>query len=231
MNEIDWFNCCDPRAMLEFLLARGEASSRKLRLFGCACSRRLWHLLQDRRCQEVMEVIEQYADGGASEEGFHRMPETAQTVWYQAYGDGAISDASTDAYATLFCATNSDPGEAAVEASRVACEAATREGDAVLEKAGQASVLRDLFGPLPFRMVHINPVWLTLSGGTVVKLARVAYEEREMPSGHLDRTRLAVLADGLEEAGCDQADLLDHLRGPGPCVRGCWALDLLLAKE
>ena len=47
----------------------------------------------------------------------------------------------------------------------------------------------------------------------------------------LDPDRLAVLADALEEAGCDNADLLSHLRGPGPHVRGCWALDLLLGKE
>ena len=35
----------------------------------------------------------------------------------------------------------------------------------------------------------------------------------------------------MEEAGCDEADLLAHLRGPGPHVRGCWAVDLLLGKS
>jgi hypothetical protein len=39
------------------------------------------------------------------------------------------------------------------------------------------------------------------------------------------------LADALEEAGCDSADLLGHLRGPGPHVRGCWAVDLILGKS
>ena len=46
----------------------------------------------------------------------------------------------------------------------------------------------------------------------------------------LDAGRLAVLADMLEEAGCSDADLLNHLRGPGPHVRGCWVLDLLLGR-
>jgi hypothetical protein len=46
----------------------------------------------------------------------------------------------------------------------------------------------------------------------------------------LDTVRLAVLADALEEAGCADPDLLGHLRGPGPHVRGCWAVDLLLGK-
>jgi hypothetical protein len=46
----------------------------------------------------------------------------------------------------------------------------------------------------------------------------------------LDTVRLAVLADALEEAGCADADLLVHLRGPGPHARGCWVLELLLGK-
>jgi hypothetical protein len=43
--------------------------------------------------------------------------------------------------------------------------------------------------------------------------------------------RLPVLADALEEAGCTISDILDHCRGPGPHVRGCWVVDLLLGKE
>jgi hypothetical protein len=57
------------------------------------------------------------------------------------------------------------------------------------------------------------------------------YEERQMPAGTLDNARLAVLADALEEAGCSDADLIGHLRGPGPHVRGCWPVDLCLGKS
>lgn len=56
-------------------------------------------------------------------------------------------------------------------------------------------------------------------------------EARKQPSGLLDPVRLAVLADALEDAGCTDAGVLDHLRGPGPHVRGCWALDLPLGRE
>jgi hypothetical protein len=49
-------------------------------------------------------------------------------------------------------------------------------------------------------------------------------------AGHLDAARLAVLADMLEEAGCPDPPLLGHLRGPGPHVRGCFALDAILGK-
>jgi hypothetical protein len=52
-----------------------------------------------------------------------------------------------------------------------------------------------------------------------------------MPVGHLHADRLAVLADALEDAGCTDAEVTEHLRSPGPHVRGCWALDLVLAME
>ena len=58
---------------------------------------------------------------------------------------------------------------------------------------------------------------------TAVTLARSIYAERAFD-------RLPILADALEDAGCDAADLLAHCRGDGPHVRGCWAVDLVLGK-
>jgi predicted component of type VI protein secretion system len=78
-------------------------------------------------------------------------------------------------------------------------------------------------------LFFLDPAWLSWHDGAVVKLAQAAYDQRP-PSGDLDRARLAVLADALEEAGCPVKDMLDHLRGPVPHVRGCWAVDLLLGK-
>jgi hypothetical protein len=94
-----------------------------------------------------------------------------------------------------------------------------------------ASLLRDLFGPLPFRSVTISPSVRTWNGGAARRLAEVAYVERDLPSGHLDTARLAVLADALEEAGVTDAEVLGHLRLAGPHVRGCWPLALLLGKS
>jgi hypothetical protein len=91
----------------------------------------------------------------------------------------------------------------------------------------RCAVLRCIIGN-PFRPVSLDPAWRT---PTVISLANAAYEERILPSGKLDPDRLAVLADALEEAGCDSADILAHLRGPGPHIRGCWVIDLLLGKE
>jgi hypothetical protein len=45
-----------------------------------------------------------------------------------------------------------------------------------------------------------------------------------------DGRAFVLLADALEDAGCTDAELLGHLRGPGPHVRGCWGVDLILAR-
>ncbi len=85
----------------------------------------------------------------------------------------------------------------------------------------KCSILRDIFGPLPFRPIVLDPSWLTPA---VVNLARTIYEERTF-------VLLPILADALEEAGCDNADILQHCRGPGPHTRGCWPLGLLIGKN
>jgi hypothetical protein len=52
-----------------------------------------------------------------------------------------------------------------------------------------------------------------------------------LPGGELDASQLALVADALEDAGCTDAEILGHLRSPGPHVRGCWAQDLVLSKS
>jgi hypothetical protein len=86
----------------------------------------------------------------------------------------------------------------------------------------QTVILHEIFGN-PFRLIHIDPALLAWQDGTVVKLAQAIYDERRFQD-------MTILADALEEAGCDNADVLSHSRGPGPHVRGCWTLDLLTGK-
>lgn len=95
------------------------------------------------------------------------------------------------------------------------------------EQFAQHRLLHCIFGN-PFRPLTINPIWLT---PTMTNLAAAAYEERSLPSGQLDTARLAVLAAALEETGCQDAAILDHLRSDGPHVRGCWPVDLILGKS
>jgi hypothetical protein len=120
---------------------------------------------------------------------------------------------------------------AGAEAAEEAAGAAARAAGAA-EGQAQAALLRDIFGPLPFRpLTPLSPSLLAWNDGLVVRLARSAYEGRILPSGHLELERLAVLADAFEEAGCAEPDLLAHLRGSGPHVRGCWAVDAVLGKS
>ena len=85
-------------------------------------------------------------------------------------------------------------------------------------------LLRDIFGPLPFRPVAVAPDWLQWNHGTVPAVARHVYEDRAFHD-------LPILADALEDAGCTDSDILGHCRGAGPHVRGCWVADLLLGYQ
>jgi hypothetical protein len=90
----------------------------------------------------------------------------------------------------------------------------------VAGRADHCSLLREIFGN-PFHPVTLDPAWRTPA---VMQLARSLYEERRFED-------VPVLADALEEAGCTNAEILDHCRSGGDHVRGCWLLDLLLGKE
>ena len=98
-----------------------------------------------------------------------------------------------------------------------------------MDRLTQAALVRCLFGN-PFWPSGMSPLWLAWNDGTVPRLASKSYDSRSLPTGHLDEERLTVLADALEEAGCTDDAILSHLRGPGPHVRGCWALDTVLGK-
>jgi hypothetical protein len=91
------------------------------------------------------------------------------------------------------------------------------------EGAAQARLLRCIFGN-PFRLVKLDPTWVVWNSGTISALAQAIYEERTFDW-------MPLLGDALEDAGCTDATILDHCRGPGPHARGCWVVDLLLGKK
>src|SRR5262249_50843370 len=104
---------------------------------------------------------------------------------------------------------------AAAEASR--CSAAA--GNLTRERRGQERLIRCVFGT-PFRPVTADPGWLT---STVLALAGQMYEGREFSA-------MPILADALQDAGCEDEGLLTHCRGEDVHVRGCWVVDLLLGQ-
>jgi hypothetical protein len=190
--------------MLEYL--SGKASERKHRLFAIACVRRLWHLLVDPRSRDAVEVAARYAEGSATEEALRAAHVAAgQVRWVGTAAQGLAARAAEHVASAV---------------PWVACGASMAAAAMREERAWQCTILRDVVGN-PFRPAAFDPRWRTADA---VGLARGTYDE-----GAFDR--LPILADALEDAGCTDPDLLGHLRAPGPHVRGCWALDLILGKE
>ena len=222
-DEAWWATCGEPDAMLDHLLKQDEVSWTKVRLWACACLRRIWPHLTWEPARRAVEVVERFADGLVDQRTVENTANAAEKV---RKGDRQANRAASR-LARLCCPARrfppADVSDAAVDT--VVGEAESPEAKAA-ERKEQADLLRDIFGS-PFRPVVVEPTWLPRP---VVALARAAYEERDLPGGHLDPAQLAVLADALEEVGCDHADLLSHLRRPGPHVRGCHAVDLLLGR-
>jgi hypothetical protein len=209
MTEDQWRTSTDPAAMLAYL--HGRVTERKLRLFACACVRRHWEALTDPRSQRAIEVAERYAEGLATE-----------VERFDAWDDAsAVGDESRLVLATVHAIESDDVyafGDVVGSVVRLTVSRAV-EG---AEQAAQCALLRCLFGPRPFaRPPRVPDAVRAWDDRTVPRLARTLYEEYAFD-------HLGVLADALEEAGHADGDLLEHLRGPGPHARGCFALDSCL---
>jgi hypothetical protein len=212
MTEAEWLACTDPIPMLEFL--RGKASNRKLRLFIADGVKTLGAIFG--KDQEVLsEMHEQVAEGQATEEDLERfllrgMPE----LWEHRAPGGNLPSVWELARMVVRDRFKLAPLERS--------EVVTAESRSA-ENADMCGVLRCIFGSL-FRPVTLDPGILRWNGGTIPRIARAIYEGGNFGD-------LPILADALEEAGCTSADILSHCRAPGPHVRGCWVVDLLLGKS
>jgi hypothetical protein len=218
MTEREWLESNDPVPMSEFL--RRKKSRRKQRLFACACCRMVWEEIP-LAWRQAVEVSEGYADDMMSKDQLLKAVTAAVSPWtavsYAAQAAVFACDTTHSSHLVTRCAARS---------------VASKEGGlwdpGILSR--EASLLRDVFTPFG-RTRAINPAWLSRNGSTVRKLAQGIYSERDLPEGTLDVSRLRILADALEEAGCADQAILFHLRGPGPHVRGCWVVDLVLDKK
>jgi hypothetical protein len=216
MTEAEWLTCADPQPMLEYV--RGKASERKLRLFACACARLVWDRLPADLLRESVETAEKYADGLVTDAERHRYVELTNNLATEAvlrtYGEPSADDSALSAarHAITPGYRFRDPAEGF---SFTSSQWPTRRY--------HPGLLRDIFGPLPFRPVAINPRWLKWNYGTVPAVARRIYEERAFHD-------MPILADALEDAGYVNQEFLAHCRTGGPHVPGCWVVDLLLGK-
>ena len=206
MTEAEWLACAEPQTILDHL--RGRATDRKLRLFACACCRLRWESLTDPASRAAVTVAEKYADGEAPPQELKMVRRAAYTQWR---------------FPNPMAAWHAADARARDGACAAAESVAPRHG-AGRDECGmrlQCDFLRCIFGN-PFRPVTFSPDWRT---STAVTLARQMYDAR-------DFSAMPILADALQDAGCDNDESLAHCRDPkGVHVRGCWVCDLALGKE
>ena len=234
MNEIEWLKGADPAPMLKF----GPSADRRrtARLFSCACCRRLWPLLPEESRASVA-VAEHFAGGlcsraelQAAHEGANAVVLALPNVWtYEETQFRDATGAAAECSSHLAETVGGAIGIASTAAHAIAKNAAvnaperafsrTRDATYAAERAVQAALVREIFGN-PYCPVAFAPQWRT---DTALSLARTMYEAR-------DFSALPILADALQDAGCDSPELLTHCRSDQPHILGCWAVDLVLGR-
>jgi hypothetical protein len=224
MDETMWRVTYDPSGMLAYLQSvTTEPSERQLRLLLCGFCRCCWRDLDD-VARAAIDLAERYTEGSASKQDLqaaHEKFATAGSAWRHLFNWPA-SAAAWPVQLKFVCshATNSNR---LLNAENV-LEPWTRPGQRPVSEYWPtiSNLVREIVGN-PFRPVAVDPPWLRWQDGLVARLAQSLYDDRHF-------AELPILADALEDAGCDSPDLLTHLRSPGPHVLGCWALDALIGK-
>ena len=234
MTEAEWRAGRDFDGMLE-VLRHHHISDRRCRLFACACCRHAGHLIADASVWSLLERSEEYVEGllAHAEVEELRAAEEARRPSVRPFSRMAMLGACLDIarYAIPSPHALSIAHEVSSQIVGALCTEDYEErgghrdpvGRFILSDLGrdaQALLLQDIMGN-PFRPVTFSPSWRT---DTAVALAAGMYEFR-------DFSPMPVLADALQDAECDSAEVLDHCRAPGPHVRGCWVVDAVLSKQ
>jgi hypothetical protein len=207
----DWRSVTDPGTLYDLYTRDGREriSGRKARLYSVACLRgpdNEWR--EADRLRAGLDLAERYADGLTTDEERARCKDETESV--------------------IFTYRHSSPWDVLPVLLDPRAQGAlilmVTKGNAIefwQRRSFPADLMREIFGH-PFPPAAFNPTWRTLD---VRLLANGIYTDRVFD-------RMPVLADALQEAGCDSDDLLSHLRDPHAThVRGCWALDLVLGNE
>lgn len=198
--------------------------NRRIVLYGCALCRELWSLL-DTEGKTILEKVEQIADGknaGLSVEELRNYRLVAHAERKVYYHDAKMMVLNLGQFARGW---RTD---------------LNIENDAIRIEVPYRIIHEDIYGYDP--MIHsslnrwrtpdppemptglIDQNWMTWGGGTVAKLAAAIYDGNRFND-------LPILADALEEAGCDNPLLLGHARGNvGHHHKGCWLIDLLTGR-
>ena len=237
MTRAEWLEIESGERLLDLLEGHGRLAGGKARLLMCALARTMQDDLCDSRSARAVDLAEASADD----------PGTAAALAQACAEARAAEQALANAFVEAITATRGKWRKHVKEASRRAAAATVAAWAADTHSLGflgwmtdgggyyldapahirhalgeNPDLIREVFA-CPTDPPGLEPAWLAWQAGTVPKLATLIYGAKRFDE-------LPVLADALEEAGCTDADIISHLRDPGPHVRGCWALDLVLGK-
>jgi hypothetical protein len=236
MTEEEWLTARYSDPLLQFI--EPKVTDRKLHYFDIACARRIAALLPDPASLHGIEVIERCVEGLCSwKEAAPLSWDVEGAAFSVEHGQAPYQEAAEQLPYDLISELVADP-EYETRTPRDVLIAAAYFIDRIFGSVPQERRFRNwppssrgsLFQPVflvhelfgnPFRTATFDREWRT---STAVLLAEQMYDSR-------DFSAMSILADALQDAGCDNADILDHCRGPGPHVRGCWVVDLVLGKE
>lgn len=227
MTEAEWLRSRNATRMIREW--DGVISPRKLRLIGCGCYRLAWDLIPLLELRPVVELAERAADEAVDRSEELKawiVANRARNLSTGTKPDIPAEYKSVNGRAGAWAAYSLNGSGSGLDAESVLrCTLEALDELSVVNRLPSvnrrrhAEIVRCVVGN-PFRPLTFDPAWRT---ETAVALATGIYAERAFD-------RLPILADSLEEAGCDNADVLAHCRGPGPHARGCWVVDGLLSK-
>lgn len=226
-TEAEYLDCPGVECIACFCSSQPSCTERKFFLAVCAACRRQWDFFVLEESKTAVIAAERYVDGQISLADLIDASEAASDASRRGFERG---DESPTAWAAGAAAKIvPDPrgchgaGGYTVYALEKLLRAAAPEIGTALELAESgalADIYRDVMGN-PFRPVTFAPEWRT---ATAVALAAAMYESRDFAA-------MPILADALQDAGCELPEILDHCRGSGPHVRGCWVVDHILGKS
>jgi hypothetical protein len=211
MHEEEWLKSNDLQAMLEII--RNEPIPRKDRLCAVAWAR---SVLRHATTEPAFQPYRDWLDEASW---------TPQLEAAERFADGMISPATLRAarrpsggpynfFMIVAGVSRFSLGEAFTALRGI-------KGEFKLPHLEEiCGLIREVFGN-PLRLVTFEPCWRS---GNAVALAHTMYDERDFAA-------MPILADALQDAGCEVPAILDHCRSPGPHVRGCWVVDLVLGKQ
>jgi hypothetical protein len=212
MAETKWFRSAEALAMADLV---PRLSARRERLLACALARLVWADLLDRRSRRAVEIAEQFAEGAATERQLRLAKGRAHRVGADMSGRPPEAQRIMEACVASLCAAP-EPGFTAW-----VCETLTMIFAGKPDRLRMvADLVREVTDSVS-RPVVFAPAWRT---DTAIALAQQMYDAR-------DFSAMPILADALQDAGCDNEHILTHCRDTKAThVRGCWVVDLVLSK-